>query len=134
MAIIICTISVFIFYSLLIIYYWLSWRSSSDFTAADRRNETNISVIVPARNEEKNIAQLLKALEQQAYPKNLFEVIVVDDHSTDQTAEIVRQFPEARLLQLKDNDINSYKKKAIEKGIDAARNPFIVTTDADCIP
>ena len=133
MIILILTISLFVFYSILIIYYWLGWKNYSDFKASEAFT-TTISIIIPARNEENNISQLLKALEQQSYPKHLFEVIVVDDHSVDRTAEIVQQFPGVRLMRLKDDDINSYKKKAIEEGVAAAKNSFIVTTDADCIP
>ena len=96
--------------------------------------KTKISVIVPARNEEENIGQLLQALQNQTYPKELFEVIVVDDHSTDKTANIVQQFSAVKIIQLKDDGINSYKKKAIETGIAAATGELIVTTDADCLP
>ena len=93
-----------------------------------------ISVIIPARNEEENIGELLKALQEQTYPENLFEIIVVDDHSTDNTAAIVSQFTGVKLITLKDDTINSYKKKAIEKGIAAASGELILTTDADCVP
>jgi cellulose synthase/poly-beta-1,6-N-acetylglucosamine synthase-like glycosyltransferase len=93
---------------------------------------TRVSVIVPARNEEANIERLVVSLGKQEYPKELLEVIVVDDHSTDRTAEIVRQYEWVKLVQLKDDAINSYKKKAIETGIAAASGTLIVTTDADC--
>lgn len=96
--------------------------------------QPKISLIIPARNEETNIGKLLAALSNQSYPKELTEIIVVDDHSTDNTATIVQQFPFAKLIQLKEDAINSYKKKAIEKGIAAATGELIVTTDADCIP
>ncbi len=93
-----------------------------------------ISIIIPARNEEDHIGELLKALQEQTYPMELFEIIVVDDHSSDKTVEIVSQFPGVKLLTLNDDGINSYKKKAIEKGIAAASGELIVTTDADCVP
>jgi biofilm PGA synthesis N-glycosyltransferase PgaC len=93
-----------------------------------------MSVIIPARNEEENIGALLKALEEQDYPSSQFEVIVVDDHSTDSTATIVRQHPAVKLISLIDDGINSYKKKAIETGIAAATGDLVVTTDADCLP
>lgn len=91
------------------------------------------SVIVPARNEEENIGRLLESLASQRYPKHLFEIIVADDHSTDRTAEIVRTFDGVQLVQLTEDKINSYKKKAIETGIASAKNEWIVCTDADCI-
>jgi poly-beta-1,6-N-acetyl-D-glucosamine synthase len=134
MSLFILTIVLFFLYGMLMTYYWMGWKSFSDFSNHNPVSDTSISVIIPARNEEHNIGQLLKALQEQDYPKNLFEVIVVDDHSTDRTAAIVQQFSSVRLLTLKDEGINSYKKKAIEEGISAAKNSFIITTDADCSP
>lgn len=128
-------ISLFIIYSLLIIYYWLTWRSIPGYKPSTAICKTTISVIIPARNEEENIGSLLEALQKQTYPAQLFEVIVIDDHSSDGTADIVREFLPVKLIQLKeDNVINSYKKKAIETGIKAATGELIVTTDADCLP
>lgn len=127
-------IALFILYSLLIVYYWLAWRSIHDYTPSNTSAQTTISVIIPARNEEKNIGVLLQGLQEQTYPARLFEIIVVDDHSTDNTAQIVGQFPAVKLLQLKEDNINSYKKKAIETGIAAATGELIVSTDADCLP
>ena len=127
-------IPLFVLYSLLIIYYWLAWKSIPDFTPAASSIQIKISVIIPARNEEENIGELLKALQKQTYPAALIEVIVIDDHSTDKTASIVQQYSSVKLIQLKEDDINSYKKKAIETGIAAATGELIVTTDADCLP
>lgn len=127
-------IPLFVLYSLLIIYYWLSWKSIPDYTPAASLKQTKISVIIPARNEEENIGRLLQALQKQTYPAALIEVIVIDDHSTDKTAAIVQQFSAVKLIQLSDDDINSYKKKAIETGIATATGELIVTTDADCLP
>jgi len=126
-------ISLFICYSVLIIHYWVSWRSIPEYIPAHKA-KTRISVIIPARNEETGIVSLLTSLEQQTYPRQLFEVIVIDDHSEDNTANAVRQFTNVRLLSLQDETANSYKKKAIEKGIAAATGELIVTTDADCVP
>lgn len=127
-------IFLFVLYAALIIFYWRSWKAIPVFTPGQQYPSIRLSVIVPARNEEENIAALLEALEGQTYPKELFEVIVIDDHSTDRTAEITRQFSHVKLLQLKEDAINSYKKKAIEAGIAAAKGELIITTDADCIP
>ncbi|MFC0774414.1 glycosyltransferase [Terrimonas alba] len=120
----------------MILFFWRSWNSIPVPLPATGSDEyhTAISVIIPARNEEEHIGKLLRALESQTYPRHLFEIIVIDDHSTDKTTEIVLQFPGVKLFQLKENKINSYKKKAIETGIAAASNELIVTTDADCIP
>ena len=99
--------------------------------------DVKFSVIVPARNEEANIGNLLNSLQSQTYPNELFEVIVVDDHSTDNTAEIVKSLADTQnnitLIRLQDQQLNSYKKRAIEKGIAASKNEWIVCTDGDCV-
>lgn len=124
----------FIFYSFLIIYCWLAWEKIPVFIPSVEKPGTRISVIIPARNEEENIGELLNALQHQTYPSTLFEVIVIDDHSTDGTSFIVQQFTAVKLIRLQENDMNAYKKKAIETGISEATGDLIVTTDADCIP
>lgn len=125
-------ITLFVLYSLLVVYYWLAWKTVSIFIPAIS-DGLKISVIIPARNEEKNIGALLSSLQKQTYPKEFFEIIVVDDHSTDNTAAVVKQYDGVKLLQLKEEGINSYKKKALETGIAASTGDWIVTTDADCI-
>lgn len=102
---------------------------------------TFFTIIIPARNEEKNIAQCIHSILKQSYPKNLFEIIVVDDYSNDNTALIVEQLSKANsnlqliklLHELNTAKLNAYKKKAIEIAIQKAQGNFIVTTDADCI-
>jgi cellulose synthase/poly-beta-1,6-N-acetylglucosamine synthase-like glycosyltransferase len=94
-----------------------------------------ITVLVPARNEEKNILTCLASLARQSYPKDRYEVIVIDDHSTDNTAKLVTEMAAAssfRLTCLPLADHGISKKAAIEAGIDAANGSLIVTTDADC--
>ena len=123
----------FITYAILIIYYWQSWKSIPIFQPVPATPSTIISIIIPARNEEENIESLLQSIANQIYPKELFEVIVVDDNSTDSTASIAQQFSFVKLVSLKEDSLNSYKKKAIEIGITAATGELVVTTDADCI-
>ncbi len=96
-----------------------------------------VTVIVPARNEERYIGPCLEALLAQDYPAGSYEIIVVDDFSTDRTAGIVEDYasPIIRLIRLcdyVDAPLNSYKKKAIEIGIVQATGELIITTDADC--
>lgn len=130
----IALLAVFFFYSLLILYYWRSWLGIPVAQPVKMFTPVKVSVIIAARNEEEHIGKLLQALQQQAYPREQMEVIVVDDHSTDRTAAIVAEFPWVRLLQLKDEGINAYKKKAVALGIFHASGELILTTDADCLP
>ena len=106
----------------------------------DQKPQTSFTIIVPARNEEKHIGQLINALMQQDYPSDLYEVILINDHSTDETeriiAEAVHQFPNVKLLNLTDHIegqlLNAYKKKSIEIAIGKSSGEWIITTDADC--
>jgi len=127
-------IPIFIAYSILIVYYWQSWNAVPVFIPKKKLPRTKLSVIIPARNEEANIGMLLQALQQQSYQKELFEVIVIDDHSEDRTTEIVKEYSHVKLLVLNNDVTRSHKKKAIETGIAAATGEMIVTTDADCLP
>src|SRR5258705_5331742 len=127
------TIGFLVVYSILILFYRAGWQELKPFSQPGLPPSIEISVIIAARNEEENIGKLLTSLEKQTYPRHLFEVIVVDDHSTDKTATIVNSFSFAKLIKLQLDNINSYKKKAIETGIVAASGDLIVTTDADCI-
>ena len=124
-------------YSILILYYWRSWLSIPEFKVKNKNLKTKITVIIPARNEEENIAGCLDSVCNQSYPKELFEVLVVDDHSTDNTAALVNSYADygVKLISLKNfvvDELNSYKKKAIEIAIAQSTGELIVTTDADC--
>lgn len=99
------------------------------------------SVIVPARNESERIEACLQSILRQQYPSDCYEILVVDDFSTDDTAVKVRklasQYPRVQLLSLQDfyadgNQL-AYKKKAIELAISKSKGSWIVTTDADCV-
>lgn len=133
MALLIIFLILFLFYTVLILYYWKAWNSCPVYTPKKILPTTKISVIIPARNEEENIERLLETIENQTYPPELFETILVDDHSTDGTVEKVWKFSRVKLVSLNEDGINSYKKMAIEKGIEASGNELIVCTDADCI-
>ena len=101
-------------------------------TEAKRSGE--ISILIAARNEGTNIEKLLQSLYNQSFDKEKFEVIIVDDHSTDDTFEISENFrvlhPEMRLKVLKAT--GSGKKQAISQALHAAENELVMVTDADC--
>jgi cellulose synthase/poly-beta-1,6-N-acetylglucosamine synthase-like glycosyltransferase len=105
------------------------------------QSSTQFTVIIPARNEAANIKACVDSIIAQDYPKDAFEIIVIDDFSEDDTAFIVQalsqQFSQVRLLQLidhcKEGETLAYKKKAIEIAVSVAKGDWILTTDADCI-
>ncbi len=133
-------ISVFltVFYCYVIRRYIREWNALAEWEIPTSYSpSTKISVLIPARNEADNIGACLDSIQQQHYPTHLFEVIVIDDYSEDATAEIVQSYEFAKLIylsdHLKNNQINSYKKKAIEIAVEQSTGDLIVCTDADCI-
>lgn len=120
------------------LYYRSCWRSVPSFKKDPlQQPKVFITVIIPARNEERNLPALLQGLKNQSYPARNFEVIVVDDHSTDRTSSLVKEYPMVnikliRMSEFVTTNINSYKKKAIELAVSNSHGELIVTTDADC--
>jgi cellulose synthase/poly-beta-1,6-N-acetylglucosamine synthase-like glycosyltransferase len=96
---------------------------------------TKVTLLIAARNEEENITLTIEDILAQDYPKHLLEVIIVDDHSTDRTAEIISSYSSQgiKLLQMNEaQKLNSYKKKAIAEAIKLSTGDLMVATDADC--
>lgn len=125
----------------LILLYRYGWEQQPEFVEPDNFvPQTSISIIIPARNEAPNIAACIDSILANDYPSELVEIIVIDDHSTDNTADIVRRYNDRNVhcLQLADyldevDRIVAYKKKALETGIARSSGELIITTDADCI-
>lgn len=96
---------------------------------------TKVTVLIAARNEAERIHLTIEDILAQDYPKHLTEIIIVDDHSTDNTSEIIGSYAGSgvKLLQLnEDKPLNSYKKKAIAEAIKLSTGELMVATDADC--
>lgn len=100
---------------------------------------TKLSLVIAARNEEATIGLCLADFAAQTYPKELMEIVVADDASTDNTLGVIKDFVAAnpqlniKVLEIKDEDgIISYKKRALSAAIHASTGALVVTTDADC--
>jgi cellulose synthase/poly-beta-1,6-N-acetylglucosamine synthase-like glycosyltransferase len=96
-----------------------------------------VSVIVAARNEEKNIGQLLDCLARQSYDN--YEVIIANDRSTDQSTSIIQQhqaeFPHLRSIYVDSIPVGMpAKKNALSLGIGVSKGEILCFTDADCSP
>ncbi|TAK37273.1 MAG: glycosyltransferase [Saprospiraceae bacterium] len=129
------------FYVYIIGKYMRGWKGMPVWEVpAGFQPVTKVSVLIPARDEAANIIACLSSIANQSFPKHLFEVIVLDDHSTDNTAALVMAFsqkhPAFKLIKLADHilpaETQSFKKKAIETGVRFSAGDLIVTTDADC--
>ncbi|WP_029287382.1 glycosyltransferase [Pedobacter sp. R20-19] len=122
-------------YGFLVLTFLRGWHELVNFRPNKSTPKTKVSIIVAARDEEQNITRTIEDLVAQRYPKHLTEIIFIDDHSTDRTAEIVLSYADqgVRLIMLNENRaLNSYKKKAIQTAIGTCSGDFIITTDADC--
>lgn len=120
------------FYAFLMRFYYRQWKRLKSFQPMETA-VVGVSVIVAARNEEKTLPILLNDLQQQEYSQHLFEVIVVDDFSTDNMAALgTNMGMNFRMIQPACLPENSSKKKAIAAGVAAAQNELILVTDADC--
>ena len=87
----------------------------------------NVSVIIPVYNGEATIGQCVESLLAQNYPKDRYEIIVVNNNSTDRTVEIVRQYPV--ILQ---NEKKQGPAAARNRGLAHVRGEIVAFTDADC--
>ncbi|HNE84073.1 MAG TPA: glycosyltransferase [bacterium] len=102
------------------------------------KKQPKVSVIVAARNEADNIRYCAESLAAQDYPKDQYEIILVNDRSEDQTLAImqafVKKFPEQfRIVSVQDKPLDaSGKKYALKQGIEAAVGEILLFTDADC--
>ncbi|UZJ66409.1 glycosyltransferase [Sphingobacterium sp. KU25419] len=128
------TILLALIYMALVLYMRKGWFEIPT-VISNYKPTRRVSVIIAARNEEAGIARTIDAILHQKFPSELLELIVIDDHSTDRTSEVVLSYADrgVQLIQLNEsNKLNSYKKLAISKAIDLCNGDIIVTTDADC--
>ncbi|MCX7983325.1 MAG: glycosyltransferase [Bacteroidetes bacterium] len=96
-----------------------------------------VSIVIAARNEEKTLPLCLRTVLNQTYPPDLFEVIVANDNSTDNTEEICKEFstkhPNFSYINVQESLYALGKANALAHGIEKARGEVILITDADCI-
>src|SRR3982751_3630305 len=89
--VLVCSCLLFL-YACLIFYYYRGWKKLKVFRPQGISEKTFISVVIPVRNEEKNIISLVESLRQQDYPVEFYEVILVEDFSTDKTQLLLDQY------------------------------------------
>jgi len=127
-----------IIYVLLILWFYLGIKRVPEFIADKQLSQTPFSILIPFRNEAENLPNLLESIAQLDYPKNLFEILLVDDDSSDKSVQIIQRFTKKYLnlnIQVLENQRQSAspKKDAITSAIRQSKFEWILTTDADCI-
>lgn len=133
---------ILVFYIIFALYFFcmmallIGFRKLKVFSLKDFQPLTPFSIIVPFRNEAENLPILLKSIAELKYPIDLFEVILINDSSEDNSEGIIRHSIEnsgitMELIQNK-RVSNSPKKDAISEAIKKSKFNWLATTDADC--
>jgi poly-beta-1,6-N-acetyl-D-glucosamine synthase len=122
------------FYVALLLWCMFGLTNIEDEPAVNINKPQFLSVLIPFRNEAENLNSLFDDLSRQQLPKNLFEVIWVNDHSEDESNGVLKALianePSHKLIEL--NDPATGKKAALKMAIENAMGDVIITTDADC--
>ncbi len=130
-------------YLTLVMYFLVGWlrlkQSIDNGQQTTGKDLPFVSIVIPTRNESENIKACLESIFKQNYPKDLFEVVMVDDYSTDPTLRFAREIEGENLTVLNlmqylgnPGEYVPNKKKAIALGIKNAKGDLIITTDGDC--
>ena len=124
-------------YALLILSFIWGFDKVPVFSLKEHKPRTTFSLIIPFRNEACNLYELLESIYNLDYPSSLFEVLLVNDASEDQSIKIIDDFCKKHQVNytVLDNErkTNSPKKDAITTAIKKTKNTWILSTDADCI-
>ena len=125
--------SFMIAYIIVICIITIGWIKIPQTSTKKNSTDTKVSVIIAVRNEDGNIDNLLESLIKQSYDPNLFDVIIVDDHSEDETTNIINKHIHDNIISIRlIKAINKGKKSAILQGVNHSDSEFIMTTDGDC--
>ena len=119
-------------YSLLLIFSFKNWTAkfkTEDVLHLDY--EPKVSIVIAFRNETKVLQQLIESLKSQDYSN--FEVILINDHSTDGSLEILKDVSWERMTVYDQEKGKNGKKYALELGVDKSEGELLLFTDADCV-
>ena len=131
---------VIIYFFLLVYCIFIVWlldgfKNTLKLTDCINKKTPFVSIVIAAKDESNNLSKLFDCLEKQSYPKDKYEIIIVNDKSKDDTLKIIKN---CSIDNLKYIDINftpknwAPKKWAIYKGIEKSQGSIILQTDADC--
>jgi cellulose synthase/poly-beta-1,6-N-acetylglucosamine synthase-like glycosyltransferase len=130
-------ISILVVYTGFIIFFLFGTMRGRSLDLIDHQHLPFVSVVIPARNEEQNIATCLESVLNQTYPKDRHEIILVNDNSTDKTGIIAEEFAgrtdRLKIIIAKENPDLTGRSNALAQGIDIAKGEVILMTDADCV-
>lgn len=125
----IAALIIIVLYSAFIIQAVISWKRIKTYD--ELSCETDFSIIIPYRNESKNLPDFLDSLNKIEYPVSKFELIFINDESEDNSEQIVKDFAEISNFRIKLLNSKSGKKDAIQKGIENSDFNHVLQLDSD---
>lgn len=133
---IVATMMLLAVYSTLLLFFRRGFKHAGQGTGD---KNVGISLLVPAHNEEECLPVLFESLDNQQYDRENWEILLINDRSTDSTPQLINDYaaqrPHVRVLHItKCASEVSPKKNALAQAIEQARHDIIVTTDADTKP
>ncbi len=122
----------FLLYSLGVLAVVGVWYFTPSFDVKQEsvQHYISFSILIPIRNESKNLPSLWSSLQALDYPKNCFEIFFIDDHSEDDSLSFLKQLKQENVKLLFNK--GEGKKAAITTALSVAKGDYIVQTDADC--
>lgn len=132
--------TVFTFESILLLYFFyqqfkvhklfLSRNNPEDLSST-----LDLSIVISLRNEENNISESVGAIQLNNYPASSYEIILVNDYSTDNTLKVISELSRSHSnIKVMNNEGTPGKRSALSIGIQSARSDYIIITDGDCKP
>lgn len=122
---------IIVMYAILVCWFYRGWNKTPDFFVQQTEFPLSVSVVVCAHNEEESLPRLLDSLSNQSCSP--YEIVVVNDHSTDGTANVLEDW-KSKMSNLKVvNPKGRGKKKSLAEGVAACKGEIILQTDADCM-
>ena len=130
---------IILIYALMLLWFTDALWKNNIIINSINEEKPFVSIIISARNEEKNILTLLQQLQKQNYPNNKYEIIIANDRSTDNTLKILNQSKEninnLNIINIKKTPIDwAPKKWALNQAIKQSKGSILIFTDADCKP
>jgi len=106
-----------------------------EFVASGKEYKLPVSIIIPVYNRKEILAKTLAAITHQTYPKDLIEVVIVDDGSSDEIVEVIRKYENyLELIYTRQTDKGYRVAAARNLGMRAARHDYFITLDCDILP
>ncbi len=137
----ILSISLGLYYYYLLKNYTQNWNGLEKFLVPGHTDDFDdfVSIVIVARNEEEYIKHCLLSIDQSEFPKKQFEIILIDDHSSDNTITLAKSLhlQNLKILNLHNSignkEVNSYKKYGQKMAVREAKGDYILMTDADVV-